>query len=44
MSLDQATVVEESFDGITVTDVSFDRMTLFLSVLACVRLDAAELR
>jgi len=58
-------VVEESFDGITVVGLSFnrtmmaldvsldraiaacvtfDRMMLTLSILACVRLDAAELQ
>ncbi len=32
-----------TFDGMTVTGASFDRMTSFLSVLAFARLDAAEL-
>jgi len=44
VSLDQVTVVCVTFDGMTVMSALFDRMTSFLSVLACVRSDAAELR
>ncbi len=41
--LDRAIAGCVTFDGMTVTGASFDRMTS-LSILACRRLDAAELR
>jgi len=44
VSLNQVTVVCVIFDRMTVMSASFNRMTSFLSVLVCVRSDAAELR
>jgi len=41
--LDGVAAVCVTFNGMTVTGVSFDRMMPTLSVLACRRLDAAEL-
>jgi len=43
VSLDRAIMVRMTFDRMRVTGESFDRMTLTLSILACRRLDAAEL-
>jgi len=43
VSLDRVIVVCMTFDRMTVTGAPFDRMMSTLSILACRRLDAAEL-